>query len=178
MAKVAFGKLKCKINEDIKTIDFAGEKIEVKQYLPVEEKLRLIGDVITKSHEEDSNHANPIKVRIFSELEIIYAYSNISFTEKQKEDIPKLYDSVLSSGLVQAIIESIPEEEYGYLMYAINETIEAVYKYYNSALGIIESLKNDFASLDNVNVEDMKASLLELAKTPLIQEIMPLIGQE
>jgi hypothetical protein len=30
MAKVAFSKLKCKINDEIKVIDFADEKIEVK----------------------------------------------------------------------------------------------------------------------------------------------------
>ena len=33
----------------------------------------------------------------------MYAYTNINFTEKQKEDPTKLYDMLISSGLVAGI---------------------------------------------------------------------------
>ena len=42
MAKVAFSKLGLKINNDVKTVVFNEQTIEVKQYLPIEEKLNLI----------------------------------------------------------------------------------------------------------------------------------------
>jgi hypothetical protein len=49
---------------------------------------------------DDNNFANPVKTRVFTMLEIMYAYTNINFTEKQKEDPAKLYDILLSSGLI------------------------------------------------------------------------------
>jgi hypothetical protein len=52
MAKINFSKLKCKINDSIKQIEFAGEVIEVKQYLPVQEKLKLVSEVIMSSHDD------------------------------------------------------------------------------------------------------------------------------
>jgi hypothetical protein len=56
MAKVSLTKLGLKVNQDIKTISFNGQEIEVKQYLPVNEKLILIGNIINASH-DDNNFA-------------------------------------------------------------------------------------------------------------------------
>ena len=67
--------------QDVKIVDFNEQDIEVKQYLPVNEKLELIGNVINLSH-DDNNFANPVKVSIFTTLEIMYAYTNINFTDK------------------------------------------------------------------------------------------------
>ena len=50
MAKIAFSKLGIKKpNEEVKTIIFNENEIEVKQYLPIQEKLRIIGDAINNS---------------------------------------------------------------------------------------------------------------------------------
>lgn len=176
MAKISFNKLKCKINDEIKVIDFNGEKIEVKQYLPVQEKLGLIGRVVMLSHEEDANYSNPVKSDVFTDLEIVFAYTNISFTEKQKEDLPKLYDSLLSSGLLDLIFENIPAVELIIINDGVKESIEAIYKYQNSILGIMDSLRNNYSDLENIDIEGMHNSLNELAETPLIKELMPLLG--
>ena len=48
-------------------------------------------------------------------LEILYSYTNINFTEKQKEDPAKLYDLVVSGGLIKLVLQAIPEEEYNIL---------------------------------------------------------------
>ena len=61
MAKLAFTKLGLKPNNDIVNIEFNEQIIEVKQYLPVEEKLDLIGFVLEASH-DSNNFSNPIKV--------------------------------------------------------------------------------------------------------------------
>ena len=154
MAKVSFSKLKCKINEEIKTIDFAGEKIEVKQYLPIQEKLELIGKVVEFAHEEDYNFSNPVKAEVFRNLEILFAYTNISFTEKQKEDLPKLYDSVFSSGLLQAVLEAIPEQERNSVECGVWNSISAIYEYQHSVLGILDTMQTDYSNLD-FNVQDL-----------------------
>ena len=176
MAKIAFSKLKCKINDEIKIIDFNDEKIEIKQYLPIQEKLGLIGRVVMLAHEEDANYSNPVKSDVFTDLEIVFAYTNISFTEKQKEDIPKLYDCLLSSGLFDLIFTNIPASELITINDGVKESIEAIYKYQNSILGIMDSLRNNYKDLENIDIEEMHSSLNELAETPLVKELMPLLG--
>ena len=94
MAKVSFTKLGLKLNQDINNVEYNGQNIEIKQYLPVNKKLELISNVINLSA-DDNNFANPLKVDIFTTLEIIFNYADITFTEKQKEDPVKLYDLVI-----------------------------------------------------------------------------------
>jgi hypothetical protein len=74
-------------------------------------------------------------------LEIIFTYTNISFTEKQKEDMAKLYDMFQNSGLLELIFSNIPENEMVVLEEGIDATIESIYKYQNSILGIIDTIK-------------------------------------
>ena len=85
------------------------QDIEVKQYLPISEKLTLISNVLNNAHDEN-NFSNPVKVNLFTALEIMYAYTNINFTDKQKEDPVKLYDLLSGSKLYDKIIENIPVE--------------------------------------------------------------------
>ena len=67
MAKLAFTKLGLKTNNQIKTILFNEQEIEVKQYLPINEKLEMISNVINLSA-DDNNFANPVKVSVFTTL--------------------------------------------------------------------------------------------------------------
>ena len=103
MAKVAFSKLALKKQDNVKLVKIGNFDIEVKQYLPVNEKLDLIARVLNGAHDEN-NFPNPIKIEVIGTLEIIMAYTNISFTEKQKEDVAKLYDLLDSNGVVNTII--------------------------------------------------------------------------
>jgi hypothetical protein len=128
MAKVSLTKLDLKLNKEVHVIEFNGQEIEVKQYLPVNNKLELIGNVINAAHDEN-NFSNPVKISVFTTLEILYAYTNINFTDKQKEDPTKLYDLVISSGLVSEIIKAIPEAEYQEILCGISDSIEAIYTY-------------------------------------------------
>ena len=80
MAKVSFTKLGLKKKEEIKNITINDQVIEVKQYLPISDKINIITNVIENSA-DDNNFANPVKVEVFANLEIMYAYTNISFTD-------------------------------------------------------------------------------------------------
>lgn len=176
MAKVAFSKFGLKPNNEVKTITWGGQDIEVVQYLPIQKKLGLIGRVISQAHEEDANYSNPVKIQVFTELEILFDYTNITFTDKQKEDLPKLYDIICNSGLMEAIIAAIPEAEYNIIIRGIADSTEAIYKYQNSVLGILSLMKGDMEDIENIDVEGMKRSLAEIAESPLMKEIVPLLG--
>ena len=60
MAKVSYANMKLKMNESTKEVQLGEAKIEVKQYLPVEEKYSFLNIVLQNSLENDIY--NPVKV--------------------------------------------------------------------------------------------------------------------
>lgn len=174
MAKVAFSKLGVKTNQEVKTITWNDQTIEVKQYLPVNNKLELISRVINLSADEN-NFANPVKVDIYFAIEVVDAYTNISFTEKQKEDVCKLFDSITSSGLFTAVKDAIPLEEYDNLYYDMNGCVSAVYSYKNSVMGILENITTDYDNL-NLDASAIQQKLADPQNLELLKGVMAKLG--
>ena len=174
MAKVSFTKLGLKTNQDIKTIEFNGQIIEVKQYLPVNDKLILIGDVINNSA-DNNNFANPIKLSVYTNLMVLQYYTNINFTDKQKEDAPKLYDITFSSGLMDQVITAIPEKEYQDIVEGVNRTAGAVYAYQNSILGILENISQDYSNLD-LDATALQQKIADPNNMALLKDIITKLG--
>ena len=168
MAKVPFTKLKCKINEDSIPLQIGEESISVKQYLPIQEKLELIGRVVMFAHEQDAKYSNPVKANVYRDLEVVFAYTNLSFTEKQKEDSPKLYDALKSTGIIDSIIQAIPEAEYNEICSGVWCSIDSIYKYQNSVLGLLDTIKTDYSNLeldiDKLNEQISDPELLTFVK--------------
>ena len=175
MARIPFTKLKCKINTNEAPVQIGEETIAVKQYLPIQEKLELISKVIMAAHEQDENYSNPVKAEVYRDLEVVFAYTNISFTDKQKEDLPKLYDQLCSSGILAEIIKAIPENEYNQIEYGVKESIESVYKYQNSALGILDTIKTDYNNLE-FDAEKIKADIGEPNNLELLKNVLTKLG--
>lgn len=174
MAKVSFTKLGLKTNQEIRCIECNEQIIEVKQYLPINDKLELISNVINASH-DDNNFANPVKVSVFTALEIAYSYTNINFTDKQKEDPTKLYDMLTSSGLMSLIFDTIPENELGAVFSGVKDSVEAIYTYRNSVLGILESISADYSQL-NFDAEEIQKKLGDPNNMTFLKEVLTKLG--
>ena len=175
MAKVPYTKLGLKTNQEIKTIEYNDQVIEIKQYLPIQEKLQLIGRVIEFAHEQDQNYSNPVKVKVILLLETIFTYTNITFTEKQKEDLAKLYDAFCDSGLLKEIFKNIPEAELIVLEEGVNDTIDAVYKYQNSILGVLDTIKTDYNNL-SLDTEEFKEVLGNPSNLAMLKDVLTKLG--
>ena len=174
MAKIGFTKLGLKPNNKIVNIEFNEQIIEVKQYLPVEEKLELITNVLELSH-DSNNFSNPIKVQVYTALEMIDKYTNISFTEKQKENPTKLYDLLNGNGLLEKIIEVIPQIEYDEIIAGVYNTIDAIYTYQNSILGILDTISQDYSNL-NLDATEIQKKLADPNNMELLKGIMTKLG--
>lgn len=175
MAKLAFSKLGLKANQEIKIIKFNEQDIEVKQYLPVDSKLDLIANVINQAHNGSSNFSNPVQVKVFTVLEILYFYTNLSFTEKQKEDTAKLYDLVKCNGLIDRVVNAIPEAEYKELIKGVYDSIEAIYSYQNSMLGILENVRQDYGNLE-LDASNINAELSNPENIALLRDVLSKLG--
>ena len=174
MPKIGFTKLGLKLNNEIQYIEFNEQTIEVKQYLPVEEKLELITKVLELSH-DSNNFSNPVKVSVYTTLEIIEKYTNVNFTEKQKENPTKLYDLLVGNGFAAAVIKAIPEPEYDEILTGIKQTIKSVYKYQNSILGILDNISQDYSNL-NLDATEIQKKLADPNNMELLKGIMAKLG--
>ena len=96
-----------------------------------------------KNAKDENGLYNDIKVDLFFHLFLVYKYTGITFTEKQKEDEIKLYDTIMSTGLMDTILSAIPETEYNFLYNSINKYMTDDLKYNTTAAAVIRSLITD-----------------------------------
>ena len=173
--KVGLTKLGLKKNTNIATIDWNGQIIDIKEYLPIQEKLDLIGRIINQSL-DDNNFANPARLQIFTTLEVMYAYTNINFTDKQKEDFLSLYDLIFSSGLWEVIGKKLYElGEFQIISETTQQVIDEVYKYKNSALGILQAISQDYSDLD-LDADKIKEKIGNKENVEFLKEVMDKMG--
>ena len=102
MAKVSYANLKLKLYQPSNVMDFNGQEIDVIQYLPVEDKYDLIMVILQKA--EENGIYNPIKLDMYFHLYLVYMYTNLSFTDKQRENEPKIYDTLKSNGFIDLML--------------------------------------------------------------------------
>lgn len=175
MAKVTFNKLNLTKNTEIKNIDINENTIEVKQYLPVEEKLELISYIANMAHDEDYNFSNPVKVEVFAGIGIIKYYTNITFTEKQLENPSKIYDLLNSNNVINNVIAAIPSNEYDEIRTGIEDTIKSIYQYQNSALGILDTIGQDYSDL-NLEADTINEKLSNPDNMKLLRDVLAKLG--
>lgn len=175
MAKISFSKLGLKKNEGVKTVKINDLDIEVKQYLPVNDKLILISNVINAAAAQGESFRNPVKIDVFGSLEIVYNYTNLIFTDKQKEDPGKLYDLLEQNGILNKIIEAIPEEEYNFLIDGIDTTVDSFYEHQSSALGILEAVNTEYSNLD-LDASAIQSKLNDEGNLELLREVLTKMG--
>ena len=137
MAKVTYASLKLKQKTSTNVFEFQGQNIEVLEYLPIEDKNDLISISLQKA--EENGIYNPVLLDMYFHLNLAYLYTNITFTEKQKENEPKLYDALKANGFFDLLLENISEEEYSELYYYLEIMKEDFTTYGNSFAGVAKA---------------------------------------
>ena len=103
------------------------------------------------------------------------AYTNISFTDKQKEDIMKLYDLIAGSGLAVAVLNAIPADEYDFILEGTEETIQSIYSYNNSVMGILENISADYSNLE-LNATELQKKMNDQENLGLLRDVLVKLG--
>ena len=174
MAKISLNKLGLKIDDSVSIVKFNDQDIEVKHYLPVNEKLDLISAVINESA-DDLKFYNVGKLEIFKVIEMVKHYTNINFTEKQLEDAAKLYDLLDSTGLVSELLAVIPDAEKDFIEDVLFDTVESIYKYQNSIMGILDTVTTDYKDL-NFDVSELQKNISNPENLTLLKDVVTKLG--
>lgn len=163
------------IENNVVTGKIGDVEIEVKQYLPIAEKLELVGRIIMNAL-DDNAIPNTLKIGFFTDIEIILAYSNIEFSEDEMNNhLSEVYDILEQNGIIEQIISKIPESEYETILDAIEETIQSFYKYKSSLRGMIDNVMTDYKDTE-VDVEALKEKIDSGEGMELIKEVVEKLG--
>lgn len=158
-------------------ITFKDKEIKVLKYLSSIEKYNLLNTTLLQSI-DDTVIINEYKLDMFFNINLAIAYTNIVFSkEEQDMELSDLYDKFKTSGLLDMIIDAIPDDEYATLYsslvsnkeeyvserksvsYGIANAIEQISK----KLPKQEEMQNLLQSLKDFNPEDY-SNVVEFAK--------------
>lgn len=167
MNKIKFSTLNLETKMYTNKLVINGVEIEVKQYLPMSDKIDIIDIAIEKSIDADG-FINPIKMQILLDLYIVFQYTNIEFNSEDKENIFELYDILESNGIINGVIGNIPEFEYEEIMTASERASQYLMTFNTSLAGIIKNAKAnstiDYNLIHSISEEVGKDGNLTLLK--------------
>lgn len=141
MKKVPYSKLGLKVNTNTKSFTFNEQEIEVLQYLPIEDKMDLVDIALQKA--EVDNIYDEMLLDTYFHLYLVYLYTNISFTDRQKEDEYKLYNCLMSNGFFDEFLKVMNQDEYDYLFNMMTSIKEERMEYLTTAGAIFKTFIED-----------------------------------
>ena len=175
MAKPTYAKLGLKTNLNTNELIYGEQSIEVKEYLPIEDKMEIIQDILDKCNNYETKFYNPGIMEIYLCLNIVYKYTNLSFTEKQKENALKLYNTLVSSGFYNQVLSLIKKEEIDMIKDMLKKSVKSIYKYKNSIMGLMEAMTTDYSAVD-MDVTDIQNKLTDPEALATLKQLAELTG--
>lgn len=133
--------------------------LNVKTYLPINDKADFIQFIVTGSLDSMTGCFSPVRTEVYYAIGLCKWYAGIELTEDELADAAALYDILETNNLIRAIESCIPAEELDILHALINDTLDDITRYNNSAAGIIQAMSNNADGLDG-----QLASILEQIK--------------
>ena len=141
MEKVKFEDLGIKFSEDIEKIIFNNKEIEIKKYLPISQRYDIIMIALQKAYEDGVY--NPLKLDEYFNLNIIYSYTNIEFSDELREDEDALYDMIETSGLLNAVLLAMDKDQYQEMVNILTEITDVKQTFENSVAGTLRKFFNE-----------------------------------
>jgi hypothetical protein len=99
--------------------------------------------MVTAQKAEEDGIYNPVLLDMYFHLHLVYMYSNLSFTDKQKENEAKIYDTLKSNGFFEKFFAVLDEDEYTDLMDYLEKYMNDMLTYRNTAGAVLQSVIND-----------------------------------
>lgn len=175
MAKLSFTKLSLQKNIQVKDWQYNDQSIEVKQYLPIKERMDIAQSVIQQVIDFNNEFLNEFAFHMYMDLAIVFNYTNLSFTDKQKEDLYKLYDLLVGSGFMKELKKQVDCNQTDDLEVYTYETLNEYYKYHNSVYGIMDAMNQNYSNLD-LDVNELQDKIANPESLSLVKDILTKMG--
>lgn len=145
-----------------KTIN--GDEVEIKQYLPLKDKNAILEMVIQTA--DGGTVVNELALEAIFEVYLVLKYTDIQFTDEERNDLFALYDNLECAGIIKEVISTIPATEYKLLHDSLVSIVNEYKTYRNSAKGFLdtflafapdaaEKINETIASLDSEKIDNI-----------------------
>lgn len=148
MKEIAFNQLNIQPCIETQCIYCGDTAIEVQSYLPIDDKTKLLQFVVNGALDEITGTFSPLRVEVYFAIAVCRWYAGISFTEEDMVNVAQVYDALDTNGLIEDILDAIPEGELVFIKNLVEETVADIARYNTSAAGIIQSMSNSATGLD------------------------------
>lgn len=149
---MTFSELDLKTDKSIIPFQFQDKTIGIRKYLPIEEKNDLI-NISLQFAETASGLYDEVKLDVFFHLNLVYSYTDLEFSTDDKIDEYELYDKLVCSGFLDEFVSHLPEDEYNYLLEAVDVAKNNKINYNQS-----------FASVVKTFIEDLPGNIKDAAE--------------
>lgn len=149
--QVSFVKNLKELTKEPKTVKFEDIEFEVKNYLPIIDKMAIIKLCLDNSIDEDKKFDSAMLDMVFN-YSLAKYYTNL----KIEDDVPKMYDLLESTGLMDCILQNIPIKEIEFLEECIESGLEEEF--------LAIERENTFVNIVKKFLEDMNNSVPEMVK--------------
>lgn len=142
--------------ENIKLVDYNGLTVQIKQYLPITEKVGLVSAVYNSAKYEDTDlniiSENTLDIA-FKNL-LVETYTNLTLSKNPIES----YDMLVDSGLYNVVCDNIPEKELLDLQQVLDNHIITKQNEFEQSMKLEYIIKN---AVDNLlfKLEDFVSSM-------------------
>ena len=178
MEKILFSDLNLQTKDEEKTITINGQEIKYRTYLPMAEKLAMAEEIINNTARDDETRFyNPGVLEIFQTIFIVKYYTNIDITENDLIAATDVYDKIKGCGLEEKLWD---DEDCGkdirvVIWDIVEPTIDNIYKYMNSALGVITAASQDMVDT-TADIEKLNADIANPDTLSVLKDVMTKLG--
>lgn len=124
-------------------VDFGGQGIAVKAWLPAEQMLDMIQFIVRGAMDPDRGTFNPFVTSVWETIAMVKYFTDIEFSDEELANPGKLYDDIVHSGLYDAICGVIDTDVLTEVSLQISDTVVAVERFNNSFAGIMTAMKGN-----------------------------------
>ena len=150
-----------------------GLEATVRKTLPLDEKVKLIEEIVVACSYGTEPYFNPLKLKTLAALKVLDASTDIEVFGDDSKDIYELYDIFNDSEVIGGIL---PYTDYQEIVNWAYESTEALIKYNNSFLGVLNGFNNSVDSNEMQN--DLMKLLEEVKNNPDVQEVLSFYKNE
>lgn len=119
-----------------------GKEFNIRTHISIDEKYDLVMTTLQQSLEPNGFY-NEISMDKFFHLNLVFLYTDIEFSEEEREDTDKLYDLLDTNGIIDIVIETIGQEykvNLDYLMKNEHKFTDFNHSVAGALMGVVNSL--------------------------------------
>lgn len=143
-----------KKDKGVEIVEFSSVEMELKKYLPINDKRMIIELVVENAFIEKDGirRVDPAIKEVMVSVLLVKYYANIN----EFEDLYEMYDVIKSSGLLDFVKNNIPENELDLLETLIEDRISEEYYAIKQEGSFIKVAENFISMINNKMQEGIK----------------------